>query len=139
MYNYFGVSKGIITHSASELEYEQYIEYPIKPVIWQIEEELTYKLFSRTEIGRYNKIQAELVDLEISTLSAKTSFYKEMVYGTIMNRNEIRKRIGLKRGPAELDKFLGNKNFETLEPGNYVVEKGGEKDGQETPSSEPAV
>ncbi|MPM18627.1 hypothetical protein SDC9_65040 [bioreactor metagenome] len=139
MYNYFGVSKGIITHSASELEYEQYIEYPIKPIIWQIEEELTYKLFSRTEIGRYNKIQAELVDLEISTLSAKTAFYKEMVYGTIMNRNEIRKRIGLKRGPAELDKFLGNKNFETLEPGNYVVEKGGEKDGQETPSSEPAV
>jgi hypothetical protein len=62
-----------------------------------------------------------MIDLEISTLSAKTAFYKEMVYGTIMNRNEIRRRIGMPKGPAELDKFLGNKNFETLEPGIYEV------------------
>jgi HK97 family phage portal protein len=131
LYNYFGPSYEIINGTAGELEYEQFIENKVKPVIYQIQEELTYKLFSYKEISFYNKIQAETVDLEISTLSAKTAFYKEMVYGTIMSRNEIRRRIGLPKGPDELDKFLGNKNFETLPAGNYVVEEGGnEEDGK---------
>lgn len=128
LYNYFGVSKEIISNTANELQYEQFIDNTIKPIIYQIEEELTYKLFSNTEIYHYNKVQAELIDLEISSLSAKTAFYKEMVYGTIMSRNEIRKRLGLSKGPPELDKFLENKNFQTLIPGNYVVEKGGAED-----------
>ncbi|EKQ50273.1 MULTISPECIES: phage portal protein [unclassified Clostridium] len=121
LYNYFGPSYEIINGTAGELEYEQFIDNKAKPIIYQIEEELTYKLFSSNEIYFNNKIQAETVDLEISTLAAKTAFYKEMVYGTIMNRNEIRRRLGMPRGPAELDKFLGNKNFETLEPGIYEV------------------
>ncbi len=114
IYTYFGVSKDIITHNATELQYEQFIDNTIKPPVWQIEEELTYKLFSDAEIHHYNRIFAELVDLEISTLTAKTAFYKEMVYGTIMSRNEIRKRLGMTRGPDELDKFLENKNFQVL-------------------------
>ncbi len=121
LYNYFGPSYEIINGTADELQYEQFVDNKLKPIIYQIQEELTYKLFSSKEIAFYNKIQAETVDLEISTLSAKTSFYKEMCYGTIMNRNEIRRRIGMTRGPAELDKFLGNKNFQTLEPGVYEV------------------
>ena len=121
MYNYFGVSKELITHTATELQYEQFIDDAIKPHIFQIEEESTYKIFSDSEIYHYNRVQAETIDLEISTLSAKTAFYKEMVYGTIMNRNEIRRRLGMPKGPPELDKFLGNKNFQTLEPGLYEV------------------
>ena len=61
-------------------------------------------------------------------MAAKTAFYKEMVYGTIMNRNEIRKRLGLPKGPPELDKFLENKNFQVLKPGSYQVEEGGAGD-----------
>jgi HK97 family phage portal protein len=121
LYNYFGVSYEIINNIANELQFEQFIDNTIKPIIYQIQEELTYKLFSNKEIYFNNKIQAETVDLEISTLSAKTAFYKEMVYGTIMNRNEIRRRLGIPKGPPELDKFLGNKNFQTLEPGIYEV------------------
>ncbi len=127
MYNYFGASKEIVTNTATELQYEQWVDNSIKPIVYQVEEELTYKLFSPTEIQHNNKIQAELIDLEISTLSAKTAFYKEMVYGTIMNRNEIRKRLGIPKGPPELDEFLENKNFQTLKPGTYTV-KGGETD-----------
>lgn len=127
LYNYFGVSKEIIANTASELQYEQFVDNTIKPIVYQIEEELTYKLFSDSEIYHNNKIQAELVDLEISTLSAKTSFYKEMIFGSVMSRNEIRKRLGMPKGPPELDKFALSKNFETLKPGNYVVEEGGDK------------
>lgn len=128
LYNYFGVSKEIITHTANELQYQQWIDDSIKPIVYQAEEETTYKLFSETEISHGNIVEAETIDLEISTLSAKTSFYKEMVYGTIMNRNEIRRRLRLPKGPAELDKFLENKNFQKLQPGSYVIEEGGNKD-----------
>lgn len=114
LYNYFGVSAEIINGNATELQYEQFVDNTVKPIVYQLEEELTYKLFSRDELVRNHRVQAELIDLEISTLTAKTQFYKEMVYGTIMNRNEIRRRIGLPRGPKKLDEFTGNKNFEPL-------------------------
>jgi HK97 family phage portal protein len=114
VYNYFGVNDKIINNSASELEYEQFIDNTIKPLVLQIEQEFTYKLFSLNEIYNFNKIEAELIDLEISSLSSKTAFYKEMVYGTIMSRNEIRKRLKLSPGPEQLDEFLENKNFQVV-------------------------
>lgn len=126
MYIYFGGSKEIITNTAEELQYEQFIDNTIKPLVFQIEEELTYKLFSNKEIYHNNRILAELIDLEISTLSAKTVFFKEMLFGGVMNRNEIRKRVGLPKGPQELDTFMESKNFQTLPAGNYTVE-GGDK------------
>jgi HK97 family phage portal protein len=142
LYNYFGVSTEIISNTANELQYEQFVDNTIKPIVYQIEEELTYKLFSDNEIYHFNRVQAELVDLEISTLSAKTTFYKEMIFGSVMNRNEIRRRLGIPKGPPELDEFALSKNFETLNPGNYVVEdakKGGEnEDGTGTDKEVPA-
>lgn len=130
LYNYFGASKQVVTHRATELEYEQFIDNSIKPLIFQAEEETTYKIFSQSEIGHNNKIAAELIDLEISTLSAKTNFFKEMIFGGVLSRNEIRRRLYVPRGPKELDKFQESKNFQTLQPGNYKV-KGGEDTEQE--------
>lgn len=127
LYNYFGTSKEIVTLNATELQNDQFIGNSIKPLAYQIEEELTYKLFSFNEIAHNNRILAELIDLEISTLAAKTAFYKEMLFGGVLNRNEIRKRVGFKKGGAELDKFMESKNFQALGLGNYTVE-GGEKD-----------
>ncbi|WP_220471183.1 phage portal protein [Cohnella cholangitidis] len=130
MYFYFGGSKEIFTHTASEIQNEQFVDNSIRPLVYQIEEELTFKLFSFEEINRFNRVLAELVDLEISTLSAKTTFYKEMLFGGVMSRNEIRKRIGLSVGPAQLDQFMESKNFQTLEPGTYSV-GGGDKNENE--------
>ncbi len=128
IYNYFGVSDKLLNHSASELEYEQFVDNTIKPVIWQTEEETTYKIFSKTEIYHFNRIQAEIIDLEISTLSAKTIFYKEMIFGGVLTRNEVRKRLGIKKAKG-LDEFLESKNFQALKPGNYVVEGGEGENG----------
>lgn len=129
IYVYFGGSKEVFTNMATELQYEQFIDNMIRPIVYQIEEESTYKLFTSTEIGHNNKVVGEMIDLEISTLSAKTSFYKEMLFGSVMTRNEIRKRIGLPKGPEELDRFMESKNFQVLKPGDYTV-KGGEGDGE---------
>jgi phage portal protein BeeE len=130
LYNYFGVSHEIINGTASELQYEQFVDNTIKPIAKQIEEEFTYKLFSNPEINHLNRIKAELIDLEISTLGAKTAFFKEMIFGGVINRNEVRVRIGLPRGPADLDEFMESKNFQALNPGNYIVEGGGENGNQ---------
>lgn len=130
LYNYFGVSKEIVTHNATDIQYDQFIDNTIKPLAFQIEEELTYKLFTFNEINFNNKILAELIDLEISTLAAKTAFYKEMLFGGVLSRNEIRRRLGIPKGPAELDKFMESKKFMTLPVGNYTV-GGGETDGNE--------
>ncbi|RED54789.1 phage portal protein [Cohnella lupini] len=127
LYTYFGGSKAIFTHSANELEHEQFIDNTIKPIVFQIEEESTYKLFSSKEIGRFHKVLAELIDLEVSTLGAKTTFFKEMLFASVMTRNEVRKRIGLPKGPQQLDAYMESKNFQTLKPGSYTVE-GGETD-----------
>ena len=126
VYNYFGVSSEVLKNTASEIQHEQFVDNCIKPWIFQIEEELTYKLFSELEISRFNRIFGETVDLEISTLASKTMFYKEMIYGTVVNRNEVRKRMGMTRGPEELDLFLRNKNFEVLDErdGGGAVEDG---------------
>lgn len=128
MYIYFATSKEIINNMASELQYEQWVDNAIKPIVNQIKEEGTYKLLTPAQINRGEKVKAELVDLEISTLSAKTAFFKEMIFGAVMNRNEIRLRLGMPRGPAELDQFALSKNFETPKPG----EEGGDVDGEGT-------
>jgi HK97 family phage portal protein len=141
LYNYFDVSKEIINGTASEIQYQQFIER-IKPIVWQIEEEDTYKLFSAREIGRNNKIASELLDIEIATLQAKTTFFKEMIFGGVVNRNEVRRRLYMKKGPKELDEYQTSKNFQqALPPGNYTVEeppKGGDNaNGDE--STEPKI
>jgi len=135
LYNYFGVSKEIIANTANELQYEQFIDNTIRPIIYQIEEELTYKLFSYTEIAHYNKVAADMIELEISTLQAKTSFFKEMIFAGVMSRNEIRKRLYMNKGPAILDEYMESKNFTALTAGNYVVEAGG---GETNTDGQPA-
>lgn len=129
LYTYFGGSRAIFTHSATEIQIEQFVTNTILPIVYQIEEESTYKIFTNFEMANHNKVLAELVDLEISTLSAKTTFYKEMLFASVMTRNEVRKRIGLPKGPPRLDEYQESKNFQTLKPGVYSVE-GGEESGE---------
>ncbi|GIP17773.1 hypothetical protein J40TS1_34150 [Paenibacillus montaniterrae] len=130
LYTYFGGSRDIFTHSATEIQIEQFISNTIMPIVFQIEEEMTYKIFTRTEMNHHNKVLAELIDLEISTLSARTAFFKEMMFASVMTRNEVRKRIGLPKGPKMLDEYMESKNFQTLKPGVYSVEGGEEDDEQ---------
>lgn len=109
IYNYFGVSPEIINNTASELTYEQFVDNTIKPIVYQIEEESSYKLFSETELYHNNRISGETIDLEISTLSAKTVFFDKMLYHGVFNGNEVRKRLGMGRVEG-LDSYRTNLN-----------------------------
>lgn len=109
IYNYFGVSPEIINGAASELIYEQFVDNTIKPLVYQGEEEFTYKLFTETETYHNNCISGDLIDLEISTLIAKTSFYDKMLYQGVFSRNEVRRRMGESRVEG-LDEYRANLN-----------------------------
>ena len=126
LYNYYGVSADIINGSATELQYEQFVDNTVKPICYQFEEELTYKLFTDREITTGHRVQAVTIDLEISTLQAKTAFIKEMIWAGVFSRNEARNFLGRGKADAQLDEFVISKNFGStkLEPGNYEVEGG---------------
>lgn len=120
--NYLGSSEKIINMNASEIEYEQYIDGTIKSDVLEIEQELTYKWFSNEEIYKGNQISAELIDVEVSSLSAKTTFFDKMLYHGVVNPNEVRKQIGLSRGGDELDVYRTNLNsIETKQANNYQL------------------
>jgi HK97 family phage portal protein len=129
IYNYFGVSPEIINNGASELQYEQFIDNTIKPIIYEREEELSYKLFSETELSHNNKVSGETIDLEISTLSAKTVFFDKMLYHGVFNGNEVRKRLGMGRVEG-LDSYRTNLNsVDATKINNYQGVEGGAEDG----------
>lgn len=128
LYTYFGTSPQIVNMAAGEQEFIQYVDGTIKPIVYQMEQEFTYKLCSPLEIAKGQRIQANLIDLEIANTRDKTQFLKEMTFAGMISPNEGRLLMGLPRGGKELDRIQQSKNFTTLEPGNYQVKGGESKD-----------
>lgn len=128
IYNYFGVSREIVNCNASELSYEQFVDNTIKPLVYQIEEETSYKLFSENELYHNNKILGEIIELEISTLSAKTVFFDKMLYQGVFSRNEVRKRLGCGR-VSGLDEYRANLNSVAADKINAYQGVGGDGNG----------
>lgn len=128
LYQYFGVYPSIIDGSASELTCSQFINSTIKPWSYQIEEEFTYKLFSDTEIYHGNYISGDLIDLEITTIAAKTNLYDKMLYQGVFNRNEVRRRLGEGRKEG-LDEYRANLNSVDASKINQYQGVGGEPIG----------
>lgn len=108
--NYFAVSKELINGNATELQMEQFIDYPMKPLIKQINECFTYSLLSTKEIKAGHRLTASVQGMEIATIAAKTQFIDKLAYHGFMNGNEARQIVDMPRGPAELDKYRPNLN-----------------------------
>ena len=105
VYNYFGLNEKIINNSASEIEYELFVNNRIKPLALQIEQELRRKLFTDKEIGFGNKIELDVFDLSVSTLSAKTALFAIASRQGLMNLDEMREKIGQPPIPNGLGKM----------------------------------
>lgn len=116
VYNYFSISQGIINGTATELEYQQFIN-KIEPRLQEIKQEFTYKLFSNDEIKAGNRIAYDKIILEIATLQAKTLFVDKTAYQGIVTRNESRNTLG--KGWIEGgDELLTNKNAQSIQEVN---------------------
>lgn len=116
IYNYMGVSTSIINGTATELEYQQFVNR-LDATLQQYTQEMTYKLFAPSNIRRGDRIVCDKLALEIATLASRTQFIDKSIYQGTMTRNEARNRIGL--GWIEGgDELLTNKNAQNIQDVN---------------------
>ena len=102
VYNYFKTNEAIINNKASEIEREMFIAQTIKPIAKQLEQELTYKLFTDTEIREGHRIEFDVFALTVNTLSTKTALFSIAGRNGILNIDEMREYLGQPRLPNGL-------------------------------------
>lgn len=91
---YFGVSDEIIQNKYTEDQWNSFYESEIEPVAKELSDQLTFKIFTKTEIGYGNEIVFEASSLEFASMKTKLEL-KEMVDRGAMNINEWRRVMNL--------------------------------------------
>ena len=94
IYAFFNTNKKIVTSSYNEDEWISYYEACIEPVVIQMSNEYTRKLFSRRERGCGNKIIFESSALTFASMSTKLNLVGFVDRG-IMTPNEVRRYFNL--------------------------------------------
>mgnify|MGYP001186481166 CR=1 FL=1 len=135
IYRFYDTNKKIVKGEANDIEFEQYVDSAIKPLAEKVEQELTYAFFSRESIDKGNSIMANMVDVQVSTLSAKTAYFKEMAYAGILLIDEVREELGK---PPLLDGLgkvpMTNKNTQAIKA---MLGGGEESDSKKTDDGDP--
>lgn len=94
VYNYFGMTDEIINNKATEIEYQLLVKTKMEPIAKQIEQEFTYKLFTKREREFGNRLELDTFYLSVSTLDAKTQFFSVVGRSGVLNIDEQREMIG---------------------------------------------
>ncbi len=94
VYNYFGMNEKIINGTCTELEYSLFLNNSMKWLADQVESEFTSKLFTQNEIYFGNKIEMDILALNVSTLAAKSSFIQNSLRSGVLNIDEAREMVG---------------------------------------------
>jgi HK97 family phage portal protein len=94
IYSFFNTNEKIIQASYSEDEWISYYESSIEPVIVQMSNEFTRKLFSRRERGHGNQVVFEASNLQFASMSTKLNL-REMVDRGALTPNEWREALNL--------------------------------------------
>jgi HK97 family phage portal protein len=105
VYNYFGMTESIINNKASEIEYQMFITNRIKPLVRQIEQEFTSKLFTKRERDCGNCIEFDIFALNVSTLQAKTALFGVASRQGLLCIDEMREYLGQAPLPNGLGKM----------------------------------
>jgi HK97 family phage portal protein len=94
IYSFFNTNEKIIQASYTEDEWISYYESSIEPVIVQMSNEFSRKLFSRRERGHGNRIVFEASNLQFASMSTKLNL-REMVDRGALTPNEWREALNL--------------------------------------------
>jgi HK97 family phage portal protein len=94
IYSFFNTNGKIIQASYTEDEWISYYESSIEPVIVQMSNEFTRKLFSRRERGHGNQVVFEASNLQFASMSTKLNL-REMVDRGALTPNEWREALNL--------------------------------------------
>ncbi len=95
----FGVNEKIIQGTANEDEENAYYEAEIEPWVVRLAQEMTYKLFSRRQIGTGNYITAGSFNLQAASIKTKLQLV-QMVDRGALTVNEWRETMGLPPVPG---------------------------------------
>lgn len=138
VYNYFGMTDAIINNKASELEFELLVKTKLEPIAKQIEQEFTYKIFTKREQEFGNRLELDTFNLSVSTLAAKTQFFNVVGRNGVLNIDEQREMIGyppLRNGLGQTHRVtLDTVNIEKAD--EYQALKNGTVRAKETAVSE---
>ncbi len=94
LFSFFNTNRKIIQGSYTEDEWISYYESSVEPVVVQMSNEFTRKLFSRRERGHGNKIVFEASNLTFASMKTKLSL-REMVDRGALTPNEWRETLNL--------------------------------------------
>ena len=133
LYAFFNTNAKIVTAAYSENEWVSYYETSIEPVIQQLSEQYTIKLFSRRERGVGNKILFASNNLSFASMSTKLALQAAVDRGA-MTPNEWRDVLGY--GPID----GGDKPLRRLDTATVESQESKEKpadDNDEQADQEP--
>lgn len=122
VYDYFNSNEKIISSTYTEDEWNAYYESVIEPVLIQLGDEFTRKIFSRRERGYGNRIVFESMSLAYASMATKLNLL-QMVDRGAMTPNEW--RLVLNMAPIE----GGDKPIRRLD--TAVVKNNPDKGGSE--------
>lgn len=122
IYSFFNTNENIIQSSYNEDQWISYYEAEIEPVLIQMSNEFTRKLFTRRERGFGNKIIFESSNLNFASMQTKLNLVQFVDRG-IMNPDEVRAILNM----APIPDGLGQAYIRRLD--TREIEEGGEEDG----------
>lgn len=121
IYSFFNTNENIIQSSYNEDQWISYYEAEIEPVLIQMSNEFTRKLFTRRERGFGNKIIFESSNLNFASMQTKLNLVQFVDRG-IMNPDEVRAILNM----APIPDGLGQAYIRRLDTREIV--EGGEED-----------
>lgn len=110
IYRYWGVNAKIIEGNFSEEDYVSFYESTIEPLLIQMGQEYTYKIFTAREQAFGNEIIFSSNRLEYSSLKNKVSLVHELIPTGILTGNEVRSIFGFSERD-DLDERLVSLNY----------------------------
>lgn len=94
IYSYFGVTPEIVNNNYNEDEYASFYESRVEPLLIQLSNEFTRKLFNKIERKKGNKIIFESTNLQFASMESKIKL-TEFIDRGLMTPNEVRKILNL--------------------------------------------
>lgn len=138
VYNYFGITENIVNNKATELEWETFLKTSVEPIARQVEQEFTAKLFTRREQEFGNRLELDVFNLSISTLSAKTAYFNVASRQGVHNIDELREIVGyppLPNGLGQMYRVTAD-TVDITKVNEYQMSKNGKGGASAPPDSE---
>lgn len=132
VYSFFNTNDDIVQSKYDENKWNAWYEARIEPIAMQFSSELTFKIFSRSELRKGNEIIFETASLQYASMQTKLELVQMVDRGALLP-NEWRAILNLP--PIEGgDKPIRRLDTALIDNGNVI--KGGETNGKQNGNSQ---